>query len=94
MPFSATWKDLEIIILNEVIQIVKRQTSYDITCMWNLKKGYQWTYLQNRNRLTDFANKLVVTKEDRWQGRDRLGVWDWHMYTEVYRMTGQRGCAV
>ena len=21
---------------------------YDITYMWNLKKGYKWTYLQNR----------------------------------------------
>ena len=39
--------------------------------MWNLKKkkkkGYKRTYLQNRNRLTDFE-KLMVT-----EGRDRLG---------------------
>ena len=31
MPFVATWIDLEIIILSEVIP-------YDITYMWNLKK--------------------------------------------------------
>ena len=31
MPFIATWIDLEIIILSEVIP-------YDITYMWNLKK--------------------------------------------------------
>ena len=37
MPFAATWMDIEIIILNEVNQ-TKRQTSYDITYMWNLKK--------------------------------------------------------
>ena len=30
---------------------------YDITYMWNLKKWYKWTYLQNRNRLTDKENK-------------------------------------
>ena len=40
----------------------QRQMSYDITYMWNLKKWYKWTYLQNRNRLTDIANKLMVTK--------------------------------
>ena len=27
-------------------------------------------------------------------GRDGLGVWDWHMHTEVYRMIGQWGPAV
>ena len=44
----------------------KRQTSYDIICMWNLKNGYKWTYLQNRNRPEDFENKIMVTKWDRW----------------------------
>ena len=41
---------------------------YDITYMWNLKKLHKWTYLQNRNRLTDIENKLMVTKEDRSGG--------------------------
>ena len=26
--------------------------------------------------------------------RDGLGVWDWHMHTEVYGMIGQQGPAV
>ena len=30
----------------------------------NFKKWYKWTYLQNRNRLTDIENKLMVTKEE------------------------------
>ena len=48
-------------------------------------------YLHNTNRLTDFENKLIVTKGDKCrEGRDGLGVWDWHMHTEVYGMTGQR----
>ena len=34
MPFSATWIDLEIIILSEVRQ--RKTISYDITHMWNL----------------------------------------------------------
>jgi len=27
-------------------------------------------------------------------GRDGLGVWDWHMHTEVYEMIGHQGPAV
>ena len=38
--------DLEMIILSGVGE---RQTSYDVAYMWNLKKWYKWTYLQNRN---------------------------------------------
>ena len=34
---------------------------YDITYVWNLKKGYKWIYLQNRNRVADVENKLMVT---------------------------------
>ena len=30
--------------------------------MWNVKKLYQETYLQNRNRVTDIGNKLMVTR--------------------------------
>ena len=61
--------------------------------MWNLKKGYKWTYLQNRNRLTDFENKLLVTKGERWwEGID--WVWDWHMHTLVCGMTGHQGHAL
>ena len=36
----------------------ERQVSYDIASKWNLKKKwYKWTYLQNRERLTDLENK-------------------------------------
>ena len=28
------------------------------------------------------------------EGRDGLGVWDWHMHTEVYEMIGQWGPVV
>ena len=56
-------------IPSEVSQ-TEKQISYGITCMWNLKKKkwYQWTYLENRDRLTDFENKLMVKKGERWQG--------------------------
>ena len=47
----------------------ERQISYDIPYMWNLKKWYKWTYLQDRNRPTDIENKLLVTK-----GENRGGI--------------------
>ena len=44
-----------------------RQMSYDIMCMWNLKKKwYKGIHLQNRNRLTDLENELMVTRHGRW----------------------------
>ena len=54
MPFAAPWMDLEIIILSEV-----NQTETNIISFIEgiLKKWYKWTYLQNRNRLTDIENK-------------------------------------
>ena len=40
------------------------------------KIWHKWTYLWNRNRLTDIENKLMVIKgEGRW-GRDKLGFGD------------------
>ena len=36
--------------------------------MYNIKKWYKWTYLQNRNRLTDIDNKPMITKEERQEG--------------------------
>ena len=42
-------------------------------------KSEKWlkrTYLQNRNRLTDFKNKVMVTKGERLGRKDKLGGWD------------------
>ena len=46
----------------------ERQISYYITYMWNLKRGYKWTYLQNRNRLTYLENKIMVIKGEKYVG--------------------------
>ena len=39
------------------------------------EKLFERTYLQNRNRLTDFKNKLMVTKVEKLGRRDKLGGW-------------------
>ena len=45
MPLAVTWMDLKIIllILGEVRQRMMNIYHY----MWNVKKGYKYTYLQN-----------------------------------------------
>ena len=73
MPFAATWMDLEITILSGVSQTERQISWYHIHM--NLKKWYKWTYLHNRNRLTEIENKFRVTKGER-VGSDKLGVWD------------------
>ena len=91
MPSAATCMDLEMVILCRV-----RQWKADILWyhfMWNLKgekKRYRSTPMQNKNRLTAFENKLMVTKGDRW-GRAGLWVGYWHMHTEVFGVIGQQG---
>ena len=60
----------------------EREISYDIPYMQNLKKKwYKWTYLQNRNRLTDSENELIVMG-GRVVGRDREFGMD--VYTLLY----------
>ena len=68
MSFAATWMDnLEIIILSEVSQIEKENTIwyhfYVESKIW-----HKWTYLQKRNRPTDIANKVMVTKREKGEG--------------------------
>ena len=58
MPFTEIQMDLEIVILNKVSQTERE--IYDIAFRWDLKKMKQMTILQNRNRLTDLENELVV----------------------------------
>ena len=48
------------------------------------KIGYNWIYLQNRNRFIDLEDQ----RERQW-GRDKLGVWDYIKYisnkVQLYR---------
>ena len=65
--------------------------------LWNQKKKktrYKWAYLQNRNRLTDIENKLMVTKgEGGREGKIRnLGI---HIYMLLYiKLDNQQGPTV
>ena len=50
---------------------------YDITYKRNLKKGYKWTYLQNRNRVTDVGNK----QDYQWVRAERT---NWECGIDIY----------
>ena len=48
--------------------------------MWNLKKWYKRTYLQDRNRVTDVENNLMDTKGGRGGGMN------WEIGIDIYTL--------
>ena len=72
LPFTATWMDLENIILSEVRE---RQILYNIIYMWNLKNNTNESIYRTETDSTDIANKLMVTIGEREGVREKLGVW-------------------
>ena len=67
--------DLEVIILSEVKSDTEREISYDITCMWNLKKMIQ-VNLFIKQKQTHRLREQTDDYRGKSGGRDRLGVWD------------------
>ena len=69
----------------------EKQISYINAYMWNLERWYRWTGLQGRNWDTDAENQRMDTKRGKWRGVcvcvcDELGDWDWHVYTNMYKI--------
>ena len=56
--------------------------------MWNLKKKIQ-IYLQNRNR-----KQIHGYQRGKGWGRDKLGDWDKHVHTTIYKIDNQQGPTV
>ena len=79
MLFTVTWTDLNIVIQSELNQ---RKTNILPIC-GIFKKRYEWIYLQNRNRVTDVENKMMVTKGEKGWGERQIGGLGW-IYTHCY----------
>ena len=74
------------LIENEVIlnEVRRREIVYDTPYMRNLeRKWHRYIYLQNRNRLTNLENKLMVTRE-KWWGEGTVRDFGIDMYTLLY----------
>ena len=71
----------------------EKQTSYDITYMWNLKiKWYKWIYLQNKE--THRPGKQIYGYQGGKLGRGIKWIWGCHMYIIVCGRDGQQRPAV
>ena len=92
MPFAATWMKPEIITLSWVSQRKTNTFAYMQNIKKKRKKRYRWMYLQNRKRLSDFKNKLMVTKMEKLGGGvERINVSDWHIPTTIFKTDYQQG---
>ena len=49
MPFTATWMELETLILSEVKSERERQIPYDITYLWNLTYSTKESFYRKEN---------------------------------------------
>ena len=86
IPFIATWVDLETITLSQSDS--ERQTSYDITYMWNLTK--KWIQMSLSADSQTLKNLCLLVTEGKRQGVGGMD-WGWQMHIEVYGMIGQEG---
>ena len=46
--------------------------------------------LQNRKRLTDLENELMIASGEMMKGRDSQGVWGQHVHTAVFKMDNKQ----
>ena len=91
MSFAAICMDLESVILSQVSQ-TEREKYHMKSLICGLYKEMIQMNLQNRKRLTDFENELMVVEGG--GRRASLGVWDGHVHTAVLKVNNQQGLTV
>ena len=84
----------EILTLSEVGKRKTNIMGYHIYVESNI--GHKWTYLQNRNRLIDIENRLVVAKGEEGKGVGWTGIWglvdaNYYMYKQWAPTVQHRG---
>ena len=69
----------------------QRQVSYDIAYMQNQKKMIQMNLFTKQEQTHRLREWTYGYKEVRVGRRDRLRVWDWHVYTAIFKIDNQQG---
>ena len=92
MPITATWMQLEILILSEISQ--KEKDKYHImSLICGIKNMAQMILSTKQKQIMDMESRLVVAGGERreWDGQ---GVWGWQMQTLTFGMDKQWGPTV
>ena len=81
MPFAVIWMNTDIISCYMKKHATKETNT--VWCHWYVKSiiRYKWTYQQNRNRLKDIEDRLVVIK-----GKGHGGGMDWEFEISRYKI--------
>ena len=72
----------------------ERQISYDIAYMWNLKKMIQMNSFTKQKQTHRLREWTYGYHGEGSVGRDRLGIWDWHVHTAIFKIDNQQGPTV
>ena len=77
---------LGVVMLSEVSQ-TEKDTYHLIPLKCRILKNSTNELIYKTNRVKDLGNKLIVT--DGGGGRDKLGYWDCHVHTTIYKLDNQ-----
>ena len=81
MSLTATWMDLEIILLSKI----EKDKSH-ITYIWNLIKMKQMNLFTKQKQTHRSQNQINSYQRGNMGGSDKLGDWDWHTHTTIYKV--------
>ena len=88
MPFAATWVDLEVMILSEIRK--REKDKCHRYCLYveskKKKKKIQMNLFPKQKETRRHKKQTYGYPRGKGsQGRDRLGVWDSHTHTTIYK---------
>ena len=70
----------------------ERQISYDSTYMGNQKKMIQANlFTKQKQTQTHRLQKQTYGYQRLTKGKEKLGVWDWHIHTTIFKTDNQQG---
>ena len=90
VPFAATWMDLEILILSEVSETEKAKY-HMISLIWGIKNMTQMNLFTKQKQTHRLRKKPYGYRRGKVREKDKLGVWDWPIYTTIFKIGNQQG---